>query len=99
MFASRSKIAFFQAVVSFLEAEIQKTHRLLIDLFFVECYFLLLLMLTGYNSVSRGIIFEADIAIIYNFEPSSVKRLSIKKNMNRESYESQYMVLPESNCW
>ena len=56
-------------------------------------------MLTGYNSVSRGMI-NLKLTLI----PSIILKLQaqrgfLSKNMNPQSYKSQYMALPESNCW
>ena len=113
---SKSTTAFFEAGFSFLEARLQETLRLLIDLLRM-IYFLLnawafpafrnlycnavffFLMLTGCKSVSRGMI-NLKLTLL----PSIILKLQaqrgfLSKNMNPQSYKSQYMVLPESNCW
>ena len=55
-------------------------------------------MLTGYTSVSRGMILKVTLipSIILKLQ---AQRGFLPKYMNPQSYKSQYMALPESNCW
>ena len=59
----------------------------------------LFLMLTDYNSVSRGLI-NLKLTLL----PSIIFKLQVQrgfpsKYINPQSYKTQCMALPESNCW